>query len=191
MDSPELQEFLAELQSGDRQAVEGVLDELGPFLRQVIHMHLLDGRLGHVLETADILQSLLKDFLARREFGLDAADRERGGLRAYLVAAVHNKVRTKMRKERRHAGSLPPEWEPDDPRLSATKDVELRDLIAAVREGLSDGNRRLFDLRVQGLTWADIAERTGDQPNTLRIRLRRAVTAVLHDLGHGDPTHES
>jgi RNA polymerase sigma factor (sigma-70 family) len=191
MAMPEFQDFLAELQSGDPQVVEKLLHQLAPFLRQVIRMHMVDGRLRHVLDTSDILQSLLKDFLTRRASGHGFAVGQEGGLRAYLAAAVHHKVRSRLRKERRHAGSLPPEWETDDSQLNTTQNIEDRDLLAAVRGRLTEGKRQLFDLKAQGLTWAEVAERTGDRPNTLRIRLRRAVTAALHDLGHGDAAHES
>jgi RNA polymerase sigma factor (sigma-70 family) len=190
MDSPELQNFLAELRSGDPQVVGGLLRQLDPFLCRVIRMHLQGGRLRHVLETADILQSLLTDFLTRREGGKGVADVQ-GGLDAYLAAAVRNKVQTRMRKERRHAGSLPQGWERDDPKLNPTKEAEERDLFAAVRGRLTEEKRQLFDLKARGLTWAEVSEQSGDRPNTLRIRLRRAVTAVLHDFAHGNSAHAS
>jgi RNA polymerase sigma factor (sigma-70 family) len=190
MASPELQEFLAVLQSGDQPGIEELLRQLDPFLRQVIRMHLVDGRLRHVLSTTDIFQSLLKDFLARRA-GAPAPDDRQGGLRAYLAAAVHHKVRTRMRKERRHAGNLPENQEPHDPERPASQQVEERDLLMAIRDRLSEGGRQLFDLKAQGLTWREVSETIGVPPDTLRMRLRRAVAAALDDLGHGNSGHAS
>ena len=40
-----------------------MLREMDPFLRRVIRLRLLDGRLRRAVDTTDILQSLLKDFL--------------------------------------------------------------------------------------------------------------------------------
>jgi hypothetical protein len=39
------------------------------------------------------------------------------------------------------------------------------------------------------LSWAEVSEQTGDEPDTLRMRLRRAVAAVLVELDHGDSRH--
>ncbi len=69
MPTPELQEFLARIQGGDEGAVEAMLRELDPFLRRVIRMRLLDGRLRRAVDTTDILQSLLKDFLRQPAAG--------------------------------------------------------------------------------------------------------------------------
>ena len=69
MPTPELQEFFAKIQGGDEGAVEAMLQELDPFLRRVIRMRLLDGRLRRAVDTTDILQSLLKDFLRQPAAG--------------------------------------------------------------------------------------------------------------------------
>ena len=45
MPTPELQEFFAKIHGGDEGAVEAMLQEMDPFLRRVIRMRLLDGRL--------------------------------------------------------------------------------------------------------------------------------------------------
>jgi hypothetical protein len=66
MPTPELQEFFAAIQGGDAGAVEAMLQHIDPFLRRVIHLRLLDGRLRRAVDTTDILQSLLKDFLPMR-----------------------------------------------------------------------------------------------------------------------------
>jgi DNA-directed RNA polymerase specialized sigma24 family protein len=114
MPAPELQEFLAKIQGGDGGAVEAMLQELDPFLRGVIRLRLLDGRLRRAVDTTDILQSLLKDFLRQPAAG-ERAETSSAQLCAYLAAAVRHKVQTRLRKERRHAGSLPEEWEPASP----------------------------------------------------------------------------
>ncbi len=69
MPTPELQEFFALIQGGDDGAVEAMLREMDPYLRRVIRMRLLDGRLRRAVDTTDILQSLLKDFLRQPAAG--------------------------------------------------------------------------------------------------------------------------
>src|SRR5437870_4797385 len=120
MATPELKEFLTRLRSGDRQAVEELLRELDPFLRRAIRLRLIDGRLRRVLDTTDIYQSLLKDFLSQEHPPVETS----AGLCAYLAAAVHHKIHTRTRKERRHAGSLPEDWDPVGLEASACQQVE-------------------------------------------------------------------
>jgi hypothetical protein len=84
MPTPELQEFLAKIQGGDEGSVEAMLRELDPFLRRVIRMRLLDGRLRRAVDTTDILQSLLKDFLRQPAAG-EPAETSSDQLCAYLA----------------------------------------------------------------------------------------------------------
>jgi RNA polymerase sigma factor (sigma-70 family) len=188
MVTPELSDFLAVLRGADGQAVERLLRRLDPTLRRIIRLRLIDGRLRHALDTADIFQSLLKDFLSRRGPARPPAAAA-GGLCAYLAAAARRKIWAKARKERRHAGSLPAGWEAPAPEPPAARQVEDRDFSQAVRGRLPEPTRRLFDLKAQGLSWAEIAAQVGGQPDALRMRLRRAVAAALGELGHGELSH--
>jgi DNA-directed RNA polymerase specialized sigma24 family protein len=188
MASAELVEFFDTLQNGDEQAVEAMLRELDPFLRRIIRLRLVDGRLRRILDTMDIFDSLLKDFLVRKE-SRSESDAPAGGLRAYLAAAVHHKIETRARKERRHAGSLPGGWEIADPDAAPTGRLEAEDLRQAIRARLSADAQPLFDLKTQGLGWNQIAGRLGGSPDALRMRLTRAVAAALADLGCSGGNH--
>src|SRR5215469_4158070 len=115
--------FLAVLRGGDPHAVEALLRHLDPFLRRVIRLRLIDGRLRRLVDTADIFQSLLKDFLSRQEADPPPAP-ALGGLSAYLAAAVHHKIQTRMRAALRHAGGLPDGWDPACPEPAAAQHIE-------------------------------------------------------------------
>ena len=182
MPTPELQEFFARIQGGDEGSVEALLQEMDPFLRRVIRMRLVDGRLRRAVDTTDILQSLLKDFLPQPSAG-EPAETSSGELCAYLAAAVRHKVQTRLRKERRHAGSLPEEWDPASPEPDARQRVEDQDFAAVIRSRLDESARLLLDLKAQGLNWHEIAAKVGGRPDALRMRLNRAVAAVLTQLG--------
>ena len=182
MPTPELREFLAKIQGGDGEAVEAMLREMDPFLRRVIRLRLLGGRLRRAVDTTDILQSLLKDFLRQPVAG-EPAETSSVQLCAYLAAAVRHKVQTRLRKERRHAGSLPEEWQPASPEPDVGKRVEDQDFAAAVRRRLDASARLLLDLKAQGLTWPEIAAQVGGRADALRMRLNRAVAAALTALG--------
>jgi DNA-directed RNA polymerase specialized sigma24 family protein len=182
MPTPELQEFFALIKSGDESAVEAMLEEMDPFLRRVIRMRLLDGRLRRAVDTTDILQSLLKDFLRQGAPG-EPEESSSDQLCAYLAAAVRHKVQTRLRKERRHAGSLPEEWQPASPEPDVGKPVEDQDFALAIRSRLDESTGSLFDLKAQGLTWQEVAAKVGGRADALRMRLNRAVAAVLTELG--------
>ena len=57
------------------------------------------------------------------------------------------------------------------------------DQLCAVRERLTPDERLLADLRQQGLEWAEIAERLGDNAVALRKRFSRALDRVSQELG--------
>jgi len=182
MASRELQDFFAALRSGDPQTVESLLNRLDPSLRRIIRARLQDARVRRVADTSDIFQSLLKDFLFQRE-SQQSPSESSAGLYAYLAAAAGHKVQAKLRKERRHAGSLGDDFEPVSPEPAVGERIEKRDFIGAVRERLGEKTRVLFDLELQGLTWAEISAIVGGSPDTLRMRLRRGIASVLSELG--------
>jgi RNA polymerase sigma-70 factor (ECF subfamily) len=94
-----------------------------------------------------------------------------------------------LRKEKRHAGSLQPEWDPASPDPSPSRVIQERDLKEAIRARLSEDRQRLFDLKSQGLTWDEIAERVGGRADALRMRLTRAIATILRELDGAGVNH--
>jgi DNA-directed RNA polymerase specialized sigma24 family protein len=182
MASRELQEFFAALRSGDPQTAESLLDRLEPSLRRIIRARLQDARVRRVADTSDIFQSLLKDFLFQRESQRSPSESS-AGMYAYLAAAACHKIQAKLRKERRHVGSLADDFEPVSPGPAVSQRLENRDLIEAVRERLGEDRRLLFELTMQGLAWTEISAIVGGSPDALRMRLRRGIASVLSELG--------
>lgn len=188
MASAEVREFFRVLRSGDRPSVDALLRQLDAPLRKVIRMRLIDGRLRRTVDTTDIFHSLIKDFLSQK-VGEASPSKLSTGVRAYLAAAVHHKIQTKARKERRHAGSLPTDPEPADSHQPAAEQVDAKDYLEAVRRRMSDGTRLLWDLSLQGLTWMEISEKVGGRPDTLRMQLRRGLAKVLAELANKESSH--
>jgi RNA polymerase sigma factor (sigma-70 family) len=174
------QEFFEILRSGDAEAVERLLSDLDPFLRRAIRLRLRDRR---VVDTSDILQSLLKDYLSRE--GTDTGSASSRRLRAYLTAAAQYKVSSRTRKERRRIAQLDDVAEPVSRETPANVQAENRDLIETLRSRLDEEDRRLFDLSQQGRTWRQIADEIGGHPDTLRIQLRRSIAAALAEIREG------
>jgi hypothetical protein len=180
------QEFFEILRSRDTEAIDRLLAEFDPFLRGAIRLRLLDRRARRIVDTADILQSLLKDFLAREKDGAAASSKR---VQAFLAAAVQYKISKKTRKERRRTADINNIAEPISSEPPPCKRVEDRDFIDAIRSRLDDGNCRLFDLSQQGLTWSQIATEIGGHPDTLRIQLRRSVAVALAEIRQGESVH--
>ena len=86
MSDAEFQNFLEILRNGDAEAVDRLLAACDPFLRRAIRRRLFDGRARRIVDTSDILQSLLKDFLSRERTENAAVTPQR--LCAYLAAAA-------------------------------------------------------------------------------------------------------
>jgi hypothetical protein len=181
------QKFIEILRSGDAEAVDRLLADFDPFLRRAIRLRLFDRRARRVVDTSDILQSLLKDYLSRE--GTDGAAASSRRLRAYLTAAAKYKVSSKTRKERRRIADLSDVAEPVSAEPLPSKQAEDRDFIDAIRSRLKEDDRRLFDLSQQGRTWRQIAYEIGGHPDTLRIQLRRSVAAALAEIRHGESSH--
>jgi DNA-directed RNA polymerase specialized sigma24 family protein len=181
------QKFVEILRNGDAEAVDRLLADLDPFLRRAIRMRLCDRRTRRVVDTSDILQSLLKDYLSRE--GTDAGAASSRRLHAYLTAAAKYKIGSKTRKERRRTADFDDVLEPVSPEPTPSRQAEDRDFINAVRSRLDEGNRRLFDLSQQGRTWRQIAIEVGGNPDTLRIQLRRSVAAALAEIRGGESIH--
>lgn len=185
---PEFSEFFAVLRSRDAEAVEKMLGELEPFLRKVIHLRLMSGRPLPTVDTTDVLQSLLKDFLQRTAEGTDPAERS-GQLAAFLKAAVHRKVSGKARKESRNLGGLPDGWDIPCPDSDGARRIENEDLFEALQARLGDSERQVLELLARGLTWDEIGVRLGANPNTLRIGLKRSIAGALAAMGLAEGNH--
>jgi len=165
----------------DPQSVEQSIAELEPWLRRVIRLRLNGGRLRRLADTGDVFQSLMRDFVSRK-----AAVRPPTvygpSLKRYLVGAVRNKIRARLRKERRNLGSLGEYPEPLSREVDPPQNVAERDFVEAIHSRLNGEDRQLFELRREGFTWPQVAMMIGGRSDALRMRLRRSVAAVIVEL---------
>jgi RNA polymerase sigma factor (sigma-70 family) len=188
MEPPNFQELLAAARTGDQAAAEVLMLRIEPHLRAAVRSHLRETRLRRVFDSSDICQSALADFLSgaldgRFDLTTDA------DLRALLVKIALNKLHDRLRHERRHAGSLPDGWDCPDPHLTPGRRAEQADLIRCIRARLSDAERWLFDQRLSGRTWKELAAETGRRAATLRVQLARAVARVREELAAQETPH--
>jgi RNA polymerase sigma-70 factor (ECF subfamily) len=191
----DFRELIARIRSGDEAAARELVSRYEPTIRRTIRVRLRDPRLGRVLDSMDICQSVLGSFFFRAALGQFELV-EPVQLLKLLTRMARNKLANQVHHEqagrrdyRRTAGEIE-----DKPvaaaGLSPSEQVAGDELIQEARRRLSEEERRLLDLRQEGLDWKEIARRLKGDPDALRMRLGRGIDRVAQELGLEDkPEH--
>lgn len=190
-------EFVRRIRAGDEAAAAELVRQYEPLIRREVRLRLENGRLGQVLESLDICQSVLASFFVRTaagQFELDCPEQ----LLKLLVRMARNKLASaaryqhRLRRDQRrltaggsavlaHVAAAGP---------SPSDLVACRELLQRLLAVLSPDEKRLAELRGQGLAWADIAQEVGGTPQARRVQLARAVGRAARQLGLDEDRHE-
>lgn len=189
-DSPRLPGLLERLRAGDADAAEEIVRSYGPAIRVAIRTRLTDPALRRQCDSEDVCQSVMASFLARAACG-ELAPEDSGGLLRLLVRMAVRKVGRRarglrrLRRDSRREVTGGDQWllhvAGEEPTPERT--IAGRELLDAVRSRLSADDRRLADLRAEGLTWSEVAAQAGGTAEGRRKQLRRALDVVLSGLG--------
>lgn len=181
-------DFLRRIRAGDAQAAVELVRQYEPLIRVEVRLRLSDPRLRRLFDSMDICQSVLLSFFVRAAAGQYDLDQP-GQLLKLLVAMAHNKVAFQARKQRaqrrdyRRVEALSAaEWETAAVDPGPSKQIEGQELLRIFRQKLSEEERQLTDLRAQGHTWAEVAERLGGTPQARRKQHERAVERAVQQL---------
>lgn len=183
-------DLLGRVRAGDEAAAAEIVRRYEPSIRRMVRMRLTDPRLGRLLDSVDVCQSVLANFFVRMaagQFDLETPEQ----LLKLLAAMARNRLldhiakhRAARRDQRRMAPDGPEALEAvAAPDPTPSRVVAARDLLERVRAVLSDEERFLAEQRGQGREWADIAREVGGSPEALRKRLARAVDRAARGLG--------
>lgn len=182
----EFAEFIRRIRAGDVQAAEEVVSRYGPELRFELRMYLrrCNTRMRRVVDSMDIFQSVMASFFVRAavgEFELDRPDR----LAHLLMEMARHKLTDQVkyyqrqRRDLRREQDLNANPEPTDVSTqSPSRLVAGRERLQQLWNRLSNEERRLAELRIQGQEWVAIAGLLGGTPEARRKQLARAVTRV-------------
>jgi RNA polymerase sigma factor (sigma-70 family) len=157
-------------------------------VRLEVRMSLRDRRLGRVLDSMDVCQSVLASFFVRAALGQYEL-RQPADLIRLLVTMARNKLASHARKQGaqkrdvRRTVEATADMTVSDPAPSPSEQVAGRELLQRFRELLTEDEQRLADWRAEGRTWADIADETGENAKALCKRLARAADRVSRQLG--------
>lgn len=190
LDEQSFVDFLVRIRAGDRQAAETLVRRYEPVIRRVVRARMEDARLKRSFDSVDVSQSVLASFFARMadgQFNLDDPD----DLVRLLVAMARNKTASLalrehcIRRDARRIEAVPPGMLENvaDQHASPSELLSRRELLEQLRTGLSDEERRIADLRGQGLDWSQVAEQLGGSGQARRMQLTRGIERVGRQLG--------
>jgi RNA polymerase sigma factor (sigma-70 family) len=180
-------DFIRRLRAGDEQAATELVERYERVIRCEARLRLTDPRLGRLLDSVDISQSVLASFFVRATAGEYDLSRPEDLMRL-LVRMARNKVASQARRQRaRAADQQRVEGEDLEATVAGPTDmvrlVAGRDLLEEVRRRLSAEERQIADLRGQGRSWPEVAAELGGTPEGRRKQLARALDLIARQLG--------
>jgi RNA polymerase sigma-70 factor (ECF subfamily) len=188
-EAPSFPSLIRRVRAGDADAAAELVRTYEPQIRRVVRVRLTDPRLRRLLDVTDICQSVLGNFFIRAasgQFELETPEQ----LLKLLATMARNKITDWARKAqagRRDHDAVPLDAsgvkEPAAPDPSPSRIVADRELLKEVQARLSEEERYLADQRSGGREWDDLASELGAKPQTLRMRLTRALDRVAQELG--------
>jgi RNA polymerase sigma-70 factor (ECF subfamily) len=189
-------DLLRRVRGGDEAAAVELLRRYEPALRRAVRLRLADAYLGALLDSVDICQSVLGSFFVRMAAG-QYEIRTPGQLLQLLTHMACNKLvsrapreRPACRDRRRVSGDSHDFSGAAAPPCDPGRAVAAQELLREPYRLLSPEERKLVDLRGQGLSGAAVATEVGGNAMLLRKRLSRALERVAQVLGLDEGTGE-
>ncbi len=188
---PEVQSFqsLIELvRAGDDLAAAELVRRYEPMIRRAARVRLTDQRLGRLLDSMDICQSVMASFFVRAALGqYEIATPEQ--LLKLLATMARNKLANQAngqraaRRDVRRVDHGAIDGDLAGRQISPSRALGARELLAEARARFAPDELRIIDLRQEGLEWPGIADALGGSPEALRKRYARAVDRVAREIG--------
>src|SRR5206468_92201 len=143
IDAPAFEELIRRVRAGDPGAAAELVKNYEPAIRRAVRFRLADARLGSLLESMDICQSVLASFFVRVATGQYELETPEQLLRL-LTAMARNKLTSQARKQhaQRRDSRRVSSVEQDEVRFVASSkspsmEVAARDLLQEVHRRLS------------------------------------------------------
>jgi len=183
-------DFIRRIRAGDDAAAEELVRLFEPVIRREVRVRIEDDRLNRAFDSVDVCQSVLASFFVRAASGDYDLERPEQ-LVGLLVTMARNKLASKARQEhrlrrdnRRLATTDPADLdELRDPQPSPSDVLSRRELLERVRASLTEEERKIADLRSQGLAWKEVAEQMGGNEQARRMQFSRGMERVSREFG--------
>lgn len=181
--------LLRRVRAGDAEAASELVRRYESAIRRLVRVDLRASRLGRLIDSADICQSVLANFFIRYaagQFELEEPDQ----LLQLLMAMARNRLVDQARRsqaacrdQRRLVADGNDALAEVVDGVTPSRIVADRELLEKVRQALTPEERILAEQRGQGRNWPEIAAVVGGTPNALRLKLNRAIDRVVRRLG--------
>lgn len=184
--------WIARIRAGDADAATELVRQYERAVRVAVRVKLTDPRLRTHFDSMDVCQSVLASFFVRAAAGqFDLQSPEQ--LVGLLVKMARNKLLMQVRHHRQQQRDVDRNAADngDAPTLAdhgpgPVREASARELLQTVLDRLTPAERDLALRRGQGDEWVQIAAEQGEAPNTVRMRLSRAIDRVAAELGLTD-----
>ena len=175
-----LHRLLDRIHSGDSDAASAVYAEYVPYLKMVVRRQLSKELRGR-FDSSDVVQSVWADLLVgfrKGRWSFDSPDH----LRAFLVRATRNRM---VDYVRRHQVSIESQQSLEESLLPSPITRPSAEARASERWEVILGKctpqqKPIVELKRQGFTLAEIAEKTGYHPSSIR-RILYALAEELEE----------
>jgi RNA polymerase sigma-70 factor (ECF subfamily) len=184
-------DLMARMRGGDARAAEDLFRQYESQVRLEVRLRLRDPRLRRLVDEADVCQSVMLSFFVRARLGEYDVEGP-GELMRLLAGIARNKVAAQARRHSagrrdfRRAEGLAGADATIAPGDSPSQVVANAELLGAIRGRLSAEEHRMAELRVDGRSWAEVAEELGGSADARRVQFQRAVSRVSRELGLED-----
>jgi RNA polymerase sigma-70 factor (ECF subfamily) len=174
-------DLMRRVRAGDAQAAVELVRAYEGAIRLQVRVRLTQPDLRRLLDSMDIVQLVWASFFPRAADGqFELEDPKK--LLNLLITLAHHKLldcaktlRRKRRGDGRVVGGIPAQGEPPDPQPGPDEVAGERDFLQELRKHLSAQDQSLWDERLQGRSWAEIAAARGTDPDVVRIQFNRAL----------------
>lgn len=183
--------FITRIRAGDARAAGALVEHYEPLIRRMVRMHLRRQGLCRLFDSVDLCQSVLASFFTRAAAGqYDLQQPEQ--LIKLLVTMTRNQLisagrrHCSQRRDHRRLAQAANLHAIAANQSSPSEKIAGRELVERFRQGLSDEEKQLAELRAQGLDWQAIAGRLGGAAHARRVQLSRAMERAAQGLGLED-----
>jgi DNA-directed RNA polymerase specialized sigma24 family protein len=181
-------ELMARVRAGDPHAALQLVRDYEWAIRLQVRVRLTQPDLRRLLDSLDVVQLVWASFFPRAAAGQYELEDPKKLLNLLITLAQHKlldqakRLRRKRRGDGQPVGGLSGVGEPIDPRPGPEQQASARDLAREVRQRLAPREQDLWDQRLLGRSWEEIAAAQGANPDVLRIHFHRALERAARQL---------
>ncbi len=183
--SGDIAAFFQLLRDGNAEASCSVVKQLEPLIRREARVAMRDRRLSRIFDSIDVSQSVFASFF-RRFAGGQFEVEELDQLVSLLVVMARHKAASRCRAEMSLKRDFRRVDTADSKALGnlATTDrlpsetVSDAEVAEQAMRQMTPQEQTLLQMRQSGLSWKQVAQRSGGTPQARRLQLMRVLTRI-------------